>query len=132
MQHDLLNDAPSSPLGTPARRGPGARHAARNPRSHLIGEVLRIFRENKYIEEFTFVPGGRGGTYDVTLARRINSCGVVKPRIAVRGRDLEGYESRFLPAQDFGLLVLSTNQGVMSHQKARELKIGGKLLAYVY
>ena len=37
-----------------------------------------------------------------------------------------------LPAQDFGILVLSTNQGVMSHQKARELKIGGKLLAYVY
>jgi GAF domain-containing protein len=31
-----------------------------------------------------------------------------------------------------GVLVLSTSQGVMSHAKARELKIGGKLLAYVY
>jgi small subunit ribosomal protein S8 len=45
---------------------------------------------------------------------------------------LERYESRFLPAQDFGLLVLSTNRGVVAHPQARELKIGGRLLAYVY
>ena len=63
---------------------------------------------------------------------RINSCGVIKPRISVRGRTVERYEARFLPAQDFGILVLSTNQGVMDHQKCRELKIGGKLVAYVY
>ena len=129
MQHDLLNDALVSVRHADQQ---GQAHVLLAPTSHLIGEVLRIFRENKYIEEFTFVPGGRGGTYDVTLSRRINSCGVIKPRLAVRGRDLERYEARFLPAQDFGLLLLSTNQGVMSHQKARELKIGGKLLAYVY
>jgi small subunit ribosomal protein S8 len=129
MQHDLLNDALVSVRHADRQ---GQAHVMLAPTSHLIGEVLRIFRENKYIEEFTFVPGGRGGTYDVTLSRRINSCGVIKPRLAIRGRDLERYEARFLPAQDFGLLLLSTNQGVMSHTKARELKIGGKLLAYVY
>ncbi|HKV90000.1 MAG TPA: 30S ribosomal protein S8 [Thermoplasmata archaeon] len=129
MQHDLLNDALVS-LRHADRQGKA--HVTLAPTSRLIGEVLRIFREHKYIEEFTFIADGRGGQYDVALARRINSCGVVKPRLAVRGRDLEGYESRFLPAQDFGLLVLSTNQGVMSHQKARELQIGGKLVAYVY
>lgn len=129
MTIDLLNDA----LVT-------LRHADRDgkprvdiaPTSKLIGEVLRIFREHHYIEEFTFVPTGRGGKYDVTLSRRINSCGVVKPRIAVAHDNLERYESRFLPAQDFGLLVLSTNRGVLAHPSARELKIGGRLLAYVY
>lgn len=129
MTIDLLNDA----LVT-------LRHADRDgkprveiaPTSKLIGEVLRIFREHRYIEEFTFVPTGRGGKYEVTLSRRINSCGVVKPRIAVAHGRLERYESRFLPAQDFGLLVLSTNKGVLAHSQARELKIGGRLLAYVY
>ncbi len=129
MQHDLLNDA----LVT-------LRHADRDgkpsvelaPTSKLIAEVLRIFREHHYIEEFTFVPTGRGGKYDVRLARHINSCGVIKPRLAVPHDGLERYESRFLPAQDFGLLVLSTNRGVLSHHEARELKIGGRLLAYVY
>ncbi len=129
MRHDLLNDALLA-LRHADQDGKGRLEIA--PTSRLIGEVLRIFREHHYIEDFAFVPGGRGGKYDVTLARRINSCGVIKPRLSVRGRELERYESRYLPAQDFGLLVLSTNHGVMSHAKARELKIGGKLLAYVY
>ncbi|HOQ26583.1 MAG TPA: 30S ribosomal protein S8, partial [Methanomassiliicoccaceae archaeon] len=37
-----------------------------------------------------------------------------------------------LPAQDFGVLILTTTAGVISHAKAKELGIGGKLLAYVY
>ena len=129
MQHDLLNDALVS-LRHADRQGRA--HIELEPTSHLIGEVLRIFREHHYIEDFTFVSTGHGGKYDIKLSRRINSCGVIKPRISVRGRDLERYEGRFLPAQDFGLLVLSTNRGVMSQQTARELKIGGRLLAYVY
>ena len=129
MGQDLLNDA----LVT-------LRHADRDgrprveitPTSRLIGEVLRLFREHGYLEEFAFVPTGHGGKYEVTLSRRINSCGVVKPRLSVRHDDLERFESRFLPAQDFGLLVLSTNRGVVGQAAAREMKIGGRLLAYVY
>jgi small subunit ribosomal protein S8 len=129
MRQDLLNDA----LVTLRHADQdGKPHVEIAPTSKLIAEVLRIFREAHYIDDFTFVPTGRGGKYDVALSRRINSCGVIKPRIAVPHDGLERYESRFLPAQDFGLLVLSTNQGVLSHQKARELKIGGRLLAYVY
>jgi small subunit ribosomal protein S8 len=129
MQQDLLNDALVS-LRHADREGQPSVTIA--PASRLIAEVLRVFREHHYIDEFTFVPNGRGGRYDVTLSRRINSCGVVKPRLSVPYDRLERYESRFLPAQDFGILVLSTNQGVLAHPKARELKIGGRLLAYVY
>jgi small subunit ribosomal protein S8 len=129
MRHDLLNDTLVA-LRHADQQGQESVRLA--PTSHLVGEVLRIFRENQYLEDFTFVPNGKGGAYEVKLARRINSCGVIKPRIAVRGRNLERYEARYLPAQDFGLLVLSTNQGVVSHSQARERKIGGKLLAYVY
>ncbi|MGI0151873.1 MAG: 30S ribosomal protein S8, partial [Thermoplasmata archaeon] len=80
MRHDLLNDT----LVALRHADRGGRSTVRlAPASHLIGEVLRLFRENRYIEEFTFVASGRGGAYDVKLARRINSCGVVKPRQAV-------------------------------------------------
>ncbi len=129
MQQDLLNDALVSLRHADLDGKPSVEIA---PTSKLIAEVLRIFREHHYIDEFTFVPTGKGGKYDVKLSRRINSCGVIKPRLAVSYENLERFESRFLPAQDFGILVLSTNLGVVSHQKARELKIGGRLLAYVY
>jgi small subunit ribosomal protein S8 len=129
MQQDLLNDAL---VALRHADRDGKPHVELAPTSKLIAEVLRIFREHHYIDEFTFVPTGRGGKYDVRLSRRINSCGVIKPRISVAYATLEQYESRFLPAQDFGILVLSTNRGVLSHTEARQLKIGGRLLAYVY
>jgi small subunit ribosomal protein S8 len=129
MQHDLLNDALVSLRHADREGQPNVQIA---PASKLIAEVLRIFREHQFIEEFTFVSNGRGGQYDVKLSRRINSCGVIKPRISVPHDRLERYEARFLPAQDFGILVLSSNQGVVSHREAREKKIGGRLLAYVY
>ncbi|HTT34604.1 MAG TPA: 30S ribosomal protein S8 [Thermoplasmata archaeon] len=129
MRHDLLNDALVT-LGHADRDGKATVTLA--PTSRLVGEVLRIFQEQQYIQEFTFVPNGRGGRYEVTLGRRINACGVIKPRLSVHRRELEREEARFLPAQDFGVLVLSTSQGVMSHALARERNIGGRLLAYVY
>ena len=44
----------------------------------------------------------------------------------IRGNE----ESQML--QDFGLLILTTNQGVMHHYDAKTSRIGGRLLAYVF
>jgi small subunit ribosomal protein S8 len=37
-----------------------------------------------------------------------------------------------LPAYDRGMLIVTTNQGVMSHHEAVEKGIGGFLVGYVY
>ena len=129
MHQDLLND--SLVALRHGDRG-GKPQVVLEPTSRLLGEVLRILREHRYISDFAFVENGRGGRYEVTLSRRINHCGVIKPRISVAYRDLERYESRYLPAQDFGLLMLSTHRGIVTHQEARAQKLGGRLLAYVY
>jgi small subunit ribosomal protein S8 len=57
---------------------------------------------------------------------------VIKPRYSIKCTELHEWESRFLPAQDFGVFILTTTEGVVSHLKAKELGVGGKLLAYVY
>jgi small subunit ribosomal protein S8 len=129
MQQDLLNDALVALRHADLQ---GKQAVTLAPASKLVGEVLRILQSTQYIDDFTFVQNGRGGSYEVKLARRINSCGVIKPRLAVRVRDLEKFESRYLPAQDFGRLVLSTSHGVITQVEAREQKVGGRLLAYVF
>jgi len=129
MQQDLLNDALVALRHADLQ---GKQVVTLAPVSKLVGEVLRILQANQYIESFTFVANGRGGSYEVKLSRRINSCGVIKPRLSVRARDLEKFESRYLPAQDFGRLVLSTSRGVITQVEAREQKVGGRLLAYVF
>ncbi len=129
MRHDPLNDAMST-IKNAELAGKGICEIA--PTSKLIGGVLKVMADSNYIEGFEFIEDGRSGRFTVKLKGNINNCGVIRPRFAVKRTVLEKYESRFLPAQDFGVLILTTTSGVMSHSKAKQLGIGGKLLAYVY
>ena len=79
------------------------------------------------IEEYQPLDDGRGGSYRVELIGAINRCGVIKPRHSVKRTDYDKWESRYLPAQDFGLLILSTNQGVMNHHDAKKERVGNLL-----
>ena len=68
----------------------------------------------------------------VELSGRINDCGAVRPRFSVKRTEYERFEKRYLPARDFGILIVSTTEGVMSQKEAMERGLGGVLLAYVY
>jgi small subunit ribosomal protein S8 len=103
-----------------------------NTASKLLGRVLRVMQLNGYIGEFEFVDDGRSGKFRVQLLGRVNKCGAIKPRISVSLKEIENWEKRFLPSRDIGVLVVSTSQGVLSHREVKELKIGGRLLAFVY
>ena len=102
------------------------------PASKLIAETLRIMQKAGYIGEFEFIDDGLAGKFRIQLLGRINATGVIKPRYPVTYRAFEKWEKQFLPARDFGLLIVSTPKGVMSHKEAIELSIGGRLIAYVY
>ena len=102
------------------------------PASKLISNVLKIMQKAGYIGEFELIDDGRAGVFRVQLLGRINKCGVIKPRYPVKYREFEKWEQQFLPSRRFGLLIVSTSKGLMSHLEAKKLKIGGRLIAYVY
>lgn len=102
------------------------------PSSKLIGGVLTLLKEKGYIGEFERIDDGKAGIFQVKLLGNINNCGVIKPRYPVKRENLEKWESRYLPARDFGILILTTTQGIITHAEAKKIGIGGKLLAYVY
>lgn len=102
------------------------------PSSKLIGGVLNLLKDKGYISEFEYVDDGKAGIFEVKLIGNINNCGVIKPRYPVKREELEKWESRYLPARNFGLLILTTTEGIVSHAEAKKNGIGGKLLAYVY
>ena len=129
MQFDPINDALVKIFN--AEQG-GRYQVEVQPASKLLGSILEIMQKSGYLGKFDRIENGRGGSYSVELRGTINRCGVVKPRYSVKRQDFEKWESRFLPAQDFGLLILTTNQGVMNHYEAKDSRIGGRLLAYVY
>jgi small subunit ribosomal protein S8 len=102
------------------------------PASKLMGQVLRVMQKNGYIGEFEFVDDGRAGKYRIQLLGRVNKCGVIKPRYAMKVSEIEDWEERYLPSRDVGVLIVSTPKGVLSHVDAKDSKVGGRLLAYVY
>jgi len=102
------------------------------PASKLMGQVLRVMQKNGYLGEFEYIDDGRSGKFRVQLLGRINSCAVVKPRYSVKSDRIEDWEKRLLPSKEVGLLIMSSPGEVISQRDAKERKVGGRLLAYVY
>jgi len=102
------------------------------PASNVIGSILEVFYDRGFIGGFEFIEDGRAGRFEVELTGAINDCGAISPRYSVGADEYERWEKRFLPARDYGSLIVTTSQGVMSHYEARQEGIGGQVIAYVY
>lgn len=107
-------------------------HCTISPASKLIGHVLSTMQKENYIGEFEFIDDNKAGKFEVQLEGNINQCGVIKPRHAVKKDEFEKFEKRYLPAKNFGILIVTTPEGIMTHREAKERGIGGRLLAYMY
>ena len=129
MKFDPLNDAI---VNIKNHEHKGKTQCTITPKSKLITEVLRVFQENDFIKEFEEIEDNKGGTLKVILNHKINDCGVVKPRYPVKHDEYTDWEKQYLPSRGFGVLVVSTPNGVMSHAQAIKEETGGRLIAYVY
>lgn len=100
--------------------------------STLIKGVLKIMQDKGYLGEFEEVEDSKGNLLKISLIGAVNKCGVIKPRFQIGKDDYEKFEKRYLPSKDFGFLVVSTNEGLMTHEEAKEKGIGGTLISYCY
>ncbi|MBD3313914.1 30S ribosomal protein S8 [Candidatus Woesearchaeota archaeon] len=100
--------------------------------SKVIKKILEIMKDRLYLGGFKEEEDNRGGIITINLLGRINKCGSIKPRYPIKLEDYEKFEKRYLIAKDFGFIVVSTSQGIMTHDKAKEKGLGGRLLAYCY
>jgi small subunit ribosomal protein S8 len=110
----------------------GNKRCTISPASKMIGHVLRTMQKEGYIGEFEFVDDGKAGQFIVELEGNINKCGVIKPRHAIKNDEFEKFEKRYLPAKNFGVIIMTTPQGIMTHKEAKDKGIGGRLLVYIY
>lgn len=81
--------------------------------------------------EFELYDDGRQGKFKVALLGRINECEALL-RLNYKVPQFEALERRLLPAPGLGLIILTTNQGIMTMREAEDKNIGGNALCYVY
>jgi len=102
------------------------------PTSKLGIEVLKTLQKDGYIGKFEHVNDNRGGKFKIHLLAKITKCGAISPRFKVKNDEYNDWEQQYLPAYNRGMLLVTTNQGVMSHHEAINKRLGGFLIGYVY
>jgi small subunit ribosomal protein S8 len=102
------------------------------PSTKLIRSVLELMKANDYIGNLEEVKEGRFKKLRITLSKKINDIGVIKPRYPVTTGMFQKFEERYIPSVHFGILIVSTSKGIMTNNEAKAKRLGGRLLAYVY
>lgn len=102
-----------------------------SPASRVIQQILRIFQRHAYVGEFERYDDGRQGKFKIALLGKINECAGLM-RLNYKVNQFEMLERRLLPAPGLGLIVLTTNEGIMTMKEAEEKHIGGRTLCYIF
>ncbi len=107
------------------------------PASNLKKEITKILFEQGYILNYKFIEGETPtGTIKIALkydpVDHVNAIKALK-RVSRPGlRQYTGYKDMPRVLNGMGIAILSTSQGVMTNKAAREKKIGGEVLCYIY
>lgn len=124
MSQDIVADALNQIMNTKRARKNSV--VVKRYSKVLLG-VLAIGKLKGYIKSY------KTEGNDLTIEfGKLNSCKAVKPRYVVKANMIDKYVRRYLPARDMGVLIISTSQGLMTHQTAEEKNIGGSVVAYFY
>lgn len=102
------------------------------PTSKIGTAVLETLKKEGYVKDFERIEDNRGGKFHVKLHAKIVKCGTISPRFKVKKDEYTFWEQRYLPSYDRGILLVTTNNGVMSHHDAIKQDIGGFLVGYAY
>ena len=97
------------------------------PASKLLIEIFNIMKEHGYIDYK--IEKDKFEKIAVKI-KKLNECKAIKPRFYVKAGGIEKYARRFLPARNFGIMIVSTNKGLVTGEEMENKKIGGCLIAY--
>lgn len=97
--------------------------------SNLLVEILKIMKQKNAIKKYKI--GSKGKYIEISLGSFIQ-CKAIKPRFTVKKDWIEKYRRRYLPAREIGTMIVSTNEGIITHEEAMRKNLGGCLIAYFY
>ena len=104
------------------------------PASLVIKSIAEILKQENYIENFKFIDDKKQGILRIYLKyidgkaainnlKRISKPGL---RIYVKNDEIP------FVLRGRGIAIISTSQGVLTDKQAREKKIGGEVIGYVW
>ena len=121
---------------TRIRNANSAKHATVDiPASNMKKAIADILVEEGYVKGYQIVENGSQGLIRVTLKYGDGKARIIRGirRVSKPGlRIYAGYEDMPKVMNGLGIAIVSTSKGIMTDKKARSLKVGGEVLAFVW
>ena len=105
------------------------------PASNVKKAITQILTDEGYVKSFQVIDDGKQGIIRITLKYDDNRTSVISGLRRISKPGLRSYSScADMPKvrQGLGIVIVSTSKGIMTDKKARELNVGGEILAYVW
>ena len=123
-------------LLTRIRNASSAKHATVDvPASNVKKAIAQILVDEGYVKSFQLIEDGKQGIIRITLKYTDGKSPVITGLRWVSKPGLRIYSScEDMPKvrKGLGIAIVSTSKGIMTDKKARELNVGGELLAFVW
>ena len=121
---------------TRIRNANNAKHSTVDiPASNMKKSIADILVEEGDVKGYQIVDNGNQGIIRITLKYMEGKQKVIRGirRISKPGlRIYAGYEDMPKVMNGLGIAIVSTSKGIMTDKKARGLKVGGEVLAFVW
>ena len=127
---------PIADMLTRIRNANSAKHQTVDvPVSKMKTAIAEILKEEGYIKGYEIVDDGKQGMIRITLKYGANKEKVISGIERVSKPGLRVYAGAAeLPRvlKGLGIAIISTSHGIMTDKKARALRVGGEVLAFVW
>ena len=127
---------PVADMLTRIRNAVSAKHDTVDvPASNMKKSIAQILLDEGYIKNFQIVDDGTQGKIHITLKYNAGKEKVITGlrRVSKPGlRVYVGADELPRVLRGLGIAIISTSKGVMTDKKARELDVGGEVLAFVW
>ena len=123
-------------LLTRIRNANTAKHATVDvPASNVKKAITEILVDEGYVKGFQLIDDGKQGVIRITLKYTDGKSPVITGLRRVSKPGLRIYSScADMPKvrKGLGIAIVSTSKGIVTDKKARELNVGGEILAYIW
>lgn len=121
---------------TRVRNANTAKHATVDvPASNMKKAITQILVDEGYVKSYQIIEDGKQGIIRITLKYGENKSQIITGLRRVSKPGLRIYSScEDMPKvmKGLGIAIVSTSKGIMTDKKARELHVGGEVLAFVW
>ena len=127
---------PVADMLTRIRNANNAKHETVDvPASNMKKSIAQILLDEGYIKSFQVIDDGTQGVIRITLKYNAGKEKVISGlrRVSKPGlRVYAGADELPRELKGLGIAIVSTSKGIMTDKKARELNVGGEVLAFVW